>query len=91
MTTVGYGDKYPLTTDGRIIACVLMTAGAGLFATLTGLIASMFLQSKGNESELKELTQEVRTLAQKIENISSIGVSLSDARHAAQNDEVQNR
>ena len=68
-----------------------MTAGAGLFATLTGLIASMFLQSKGNESELKELTQEVRTLAQKIESISPIGVNLSDARLATKNDEVQNR
>jgi voltage-gated potassium channel len=63
MTTVGYGDKYPLSTEGRIIACVLMTAGAGLFATLTGLIASMFLQSRASESELKQLAQEVRTLA----------------------------
>lgn len=52
MTTVGYGDKYPLTTEGRIIACILMMAGAGLFATPTGLIASMFLQSRTNESEL---------------------------------------
>ena len=69
MTTVGYGDKYPLTTEGRIIACVLMTAGAGLFATLTGLIASTFLQSRSQESELKQLTEEVRTLAQKIEAI----------------------
>jgi voltage-gated potassium channel len=91
MTTVGYGDKYPLTTEGRMIACVLMTAGAGLFATLTGLIASMFLQSKANESELKELTQEVRMLAQKIESISPIGVNLSDVGLAVQNDEVQNR
>ena len=85
MTTVGYGDKYPVTTEGRIIACVLMTAGAGLFATLTGLIASMFLQSKGNESELKELTQEVRMLAQKIESISPIGVNLSDAWRNSRN------
>jgi Ion channel. len=91
MTTVGYGDVYPLSTEGRIIACVLMTAGAGLFATLTGLIASMFLQSKANESELKELTQEVRMLAQKIESISPIGVNLSDVGLAAQNDEVQKR
>jgi hypothetical protein len=74
-----------------MIACVLMTAGAGLFATLTGLIASMFLQSKANESELKELTQEVRMLAQKIESISPIGVNLSDVGLAVQNDEVQNR
>ena len=69
MTTVGYGDKYPLSTEGRIIACVLMTAGAGLFATLTGLIASMFLQSRTNESELKQLTEEVRALSQKIDAI----------------------
>ena len=90
MTTVGYGDKYPLTTEGRIIACILMTAGAGLFATLTGLIASMFLQSKANESELKELTQEVRMLAQKIESIGPVGSNLSDSRITAQNDTVQN-
>jgi len=64
---------------------VLMTAGAGLFATLTGLIASMFLQSKGNESELKELTQEVRRLAQKIESISPIVVNLSDAWRNSRN------
>jgi hypothetical protein len=57
------------TTEGRIIACVLMTAGAGLFATLTGLIASTFLQSRSQESELKQLTEEVRTLSQKIDAI----------------------
>ena len=72
MTTVGYGDKYPLTTEGRIIACMLMTAGAGLFATLTGFIASMFLQpeSKTTESELQELVREVRFLKEKIEQLS---------------------
>jgi voltage-gated potassium channel len=71
MTTVGYGDKYPLSTEGRLIGCLLMTAGAGLFATLTGLIASTFLQSRTSESELKQLAQEVRTLSQRIETISS--------------------
>ena len=30
ITTVGYGDKYPVTTEGRVIAAVLMTAGVGL-------------------------------------------------------------
>ena len=43
ITTVGYGDKFPVTTEGRIIAAVLMTAGVGLFGTFTAFIASWFV------------------------------------------------
>jgi voltage-gated potassium channel len=43
ITTVGYGDKFPVTTEGRIIACFLMTAGVGLFGTFTAYIASWFM------------------------------------------------
>lgn len=43
MTTVGYGDKYPVTTEGRIIAAVLMTAGVGMFGTFTAYVASWFV------------------------------------------------
>ena len=89
MTTVGYGDKYPLSTEGRIIGAILMTAGAGLFATLTGLIASMFLQSKADESELKQLTREVRILAQKIENIGPVDASRSDSARTTARDGFQ--
>jgi len=42
MTTVGYGDKYPVTTEGRLIAAILMTVGVGLFGTFTGLLSSWF-------------------------------------------------
>lgn len=90
MTTVGYGDKYPMSTEGRIIACVLMTAGAGLFATLTGLIASMFLQSRTNESELKQLAQEVQTLAQKIDSMRPGNATRSDPALVDSDDGSQN-
>ena len=43
ITTVGYGDYYPVTTGGRIIAALLMTAGVGLFGTFTGFISSWFV------------------------------------------------
>lgn len=43
ITTVGYGDKYPVTTEGRIIAAILMTAGVGLFGTFTAFVASWFV------------------------------------------------
>lgn len=45
ITTVGYGDKFPITTGGRILAAVLMTVGVGLFGTFTGYIASWFVSS----------------------------------------------
>lgn len=52
ITTVGYGDKYPVTTEGRIIAGLLMTVGVGLFGTFTGLLASWFV--KGNNEAKPE-------------------------------------
>jgi voltage-gated potassium channel len=51
VTTVGYGDKYPVTTEGRIIAAALMTVGVGLFGTFTGFLASWFVAQKGDEQE----------------------------------------
>jgi voltage-gated potassium channel len=50
ITTVGYGDKYPVTTEGRIIASILMTAGVGLFGTFTAYIASWFVVDNKNEA-----------------------------------------
>jgi len=44
ITTVGYGDRYPVTTEGRIIASLLMAAGVGLVGTFTGFVASWFLE-----------------------------------------------
>jgi voltage-gated potassium channel len=46
ITTVGYGDKFPVTTEGRIIGMILMTGGVGLFGTFSGFIASWFVAGK---------------------------------------------
>lgn len=51
ITTVGYGDKYPVTSEGRIIAAALMTVGVGLFGTFAGFIASLFVEEKKQEEE----------------------------------------
>ena len=46
ITTVGYGDKFPVTTEGRIVGVILMTAGVGLFGVFTGFIASWFVEEQ---------------------------------------------
>lgn len=51
MTTVGYGDKYPVTTPGRVVAVVLMFSGVGLFGTLSGLLASLFFGQRDDKFE----------------------------------------
>lgn len=43
ITTVGYGDQYPVTDEGRMVGTLLLFAGVGLFSVLTGFIANAFL------------------------------------------------
>jgi voltage-gated potassium channel len=43
ITTVGYGDQFPVTPGGRIIGVFLLFAGIALFSVLTGFIANAFL------------------------------------------------
>lgn len=49
ITTVGYGDKYPITTEGRILAMLLMTFGVGLFGTFTAYFASFFVLNEKSD------------------------------------------
>ncbi len=54
MTTVGYGDLYPHTDLGRLIAMALMLVGIGFIAILTAALAERFVVS-----EVREETAEV--------------------------------
>ena len=43
MSTVGYGDRYPVTEIGRMFGVVIIVVGVGVFGTLTGFLANAFL------------------------------------------------
>jgi len=49
VTTVGYGDKFPVTADGRLIATFLMVIGIGLFSALTALLAAWVMGDRKKE------------------------------------------
>jgi voltage-gated potassium channel len=44
VTTVGYGDRYPTTTEGRLVAVGLMLTGIALLGVVTAALASGFVE-----------------------------------------------
>jgi voltage-gated potassium channel len=54
LTTVGYGDVYPVTVAGKIFTFIMLIAGMGIIAMPTGLIASALTNVKNNEQQTKE-------------------------------------
>ncbi len=57
ITTVGYGDMYPVTNSGRIVGVITMIVGVGLFGVLTGYLANTFLAPTSKKAD-GESTQE---------------------------------
>ena len=49
VTTVGYGDRFPVTTEGRLLAVLLMLAGISLVGVITASVASWFVRMSQND------------------------------------------
>lgn len=50
VTTVGYGDRFPVTDEGRFVATFLMIIGIGLFSSLTALLAAWVMGQRNEQS-----------------------------------------
>ena len=65
LATVGYGDKYPVTTAGRVIGVIVIVVGVGLFSALTSFLAQWFLRSRAADNQPQEAkTSEIQDLNQ---------------------------
>jgi voltage-gated potassium channel Kch len=51
ITTVGYGDTYPVTDNGRLFGLLIMAIGVGVFGTLTGYLSNLFLSNPDDDDE----------------------------------------
>jgi voltage-gated potassium channel len=77
VTTVGYGDKYPLTAAGRGIAVALMVLGIAAFGLVTANLAALFVEQQEDETQrelrgIKEQLQRIeQTLARMNDDVSS--------------------
>lgn len=57
-TTVGYGDRVPVTSEGRVVAFALMLLGIALFAVLTAHVAAHFVEDETVDPRLLESIDE---------------------------------
>lgn len=51
ISTVGYGDQYPVTNPGRLMGALIIVIGVGIFGTFTGYLANLFLSPSKASTE----------------------------------------
>ena len=75
VTTVGYGDRFPVSAGGRAVAVVLMLLGIGLIGVLTATVASVFVKehTDANKEELKkshaDLGQQLAVISDRLADV----------------------
>ena len=77
ISTVGYGDHYPVTEAGKILASGLIICGVGLFGMISGLISSMILsptqsqtqQLENKEKLLKQIVMQQQAVLERLEEL----------------------
>ncbi len=88
ITTVGYGDFYPVTSGGRITAMFIMFMGVGIIGALASILASLLVGGSSPaeeeetsasepapsvEEELKTIKDELAVMHQMMEKMSAGG------------------
>lgn len=79
MTTVGYGDRFPVTTTGRLIGAGLMLGGIALLGVVTATIASWLVQRVG-EQDARQDAVTAAQISQLLDEVQALSAELADAR-----------
>jgi len=78
VTTVGYGDRYPTTGTGRLIAAGLMVVGIALLGVITATVAAWFVDrlrtvqqaEQRTEATLGDVLQELRAVHARLDGLT---------------------
>jgi len=86
LTTVGYGDLYPATTEGRIVGALLMMLSIVFVATMTAVMAATFV-----DDDRPDLTAELAELNDRLERIEMVlrGEEPPESIDSAADDETE--
>jgi len=99
VSTVGYGDKYPVSEGGRLVGLSLMIVGIALFSVVTGTLAQWFVRSNAerNNETRKEVDisfknlEEIKQLLHEQSKLNQEGLERLDARIAALEKQLKDR
>jgi voltage-gated potassium channel len=70
ITTIGYGDRSPVTTPGRLLAVILMLVGIGVFGVIAAALAAWFV-AEDQQSEFDDLKREFLEMNKALEESES--------------------
>jgi voltage-gated potassium channel len=84
MSTVGYGDRYPVTNHGRELGTLVIVVGVGIFGTLTGYLANLFLSPEpapaaGSTDSARQLAELQELMVKQQEVVARLEDSLARA------------
>ncbi|MGW6423839.1 potassium channel family protein [Nocardia sp. NPDC055053] len=82
VTTVGYGDVYPVTTEGRLVSLVLMTLGIGLISFAIGTMTSWVVEQLKTVDDAADRAE--RTLAELVDEVRSLRTEVAELRERSQ-------
>jgi voltage-gated potassium channel len=84
ITTVGYGDRYPVTNAGRYVGVVLLAVGVGLFSVVTGNLAEVFLSPRRrsnrsrSDDQPEDLSQQLAEINRLLHEQEKVNAELRD-------------
>jgi voltage-gated potassium channel len=70
ITTVGYGDKVPTTTEGKLVAVLVMATGLGFMSVITAAITATFVESARRRRGRDDMT--LHHIAQRLDQIEAL-------------------
>ena len=89
ITTVGYGDKYPITFIGRATAVLVMFAGVGIIGSLASILASILVPTAAetaaaanasDDPDLASSGSADANFARVLNELASIRIELAELR-----------
>ncbi len=97
VTTVGYGDFYPVTGTGRLIAILLMIVGISVLGAVSAAVAGWLIPDEGSRSDSSERSgalqpqrDDIAAMRNKIDDLNQKLDALLSAQQETQNDRSKN-